>query len=95
MLLPAPREMSERTKAFAMAYLCFFSGAVAAWLRGGNSAELNGALCMLAIIWFPGIIVALFRRFGISNYGVAAAILSGICGYDGISRLLHPFHSGC
>lgn len=77
-----------------MAYLLFSIGAIYAWLGGGHISDPDGVFCVFAIIWFPAILVEMFRRSGMANYGMAAALISGICGYDGIYRLLHPFNYG-
>jgi hypothetical protein len=96
MEIHAPGDSSQRLNAHLMAFTFFCIGAVAAWCKAWESPSMQEVGCLLAIIWFPSVLVESFRRFEIENYGWAAAFLSGIAGYDGVCRLLHPgYGMGC
>ena len=78
-----------------MAYGFFVFGAVYSWCMAGEAFVLSEGACLLAIAWFPGVIVEVFRRVPIENPAVAAALLSGMAGYDGVLRLLRHWAGGC
>jgi hypothetical protein len=86
----------SRRASHALAYGFFCVGVTLAWCKSGEPFALADAVLLLAIAWFPALITELFRRLSIPNPAVAAALLSGIAGYDGILRLLRPWVSnGC
>jgi hypothetical protein len=83
-----------RGKSLLLAYGFFAAGATYSWCMAWNAFTLPEGACLLAIAWFPAVIVEVFRRIPIVNPAVAAALLSGMAGYDGVLRLLRPW-SGC
>ncbi|MDP4646211.1 MAG: hypothetical protein NWR03_09685 [Akkermansiaceae bacterium] len=88
--------MSERLKAHALAYAVFTIGVISAWCRATGMSDFSGIHLVLIGVWFPAAVVEVFRRSGISNYGFAAALIAGMCGFDGTSRMFYPFYSnGC
>jgi hypothetical protein len=86
----------SRRSSHALAYGFFCAGVTLAWCKSGEPFTPAEAALLFAIAWFPALITELFRRLSIPNPAVAAALVSGIAGYDGILRLLHPvWYSGC
>lgn len=94
--LNVPDAVMDRPAAHSLAFGVFLVGAVLAWCKVAEPFAIGEALRILAIAWFPPVIVELFRRLPVPNPAVAAALLSGIAGYDGVLRLLLPWYSaGC
>jgi hypothetical protein len=84
-----------RRKSHLLAYGFFALGAAYSWAMSGEAFALAEGMCLLAIAWFPAVIVEVFRRAPIGNPAVAAALLSGMAGYDGVLRLLRHWAGGC
>lgn len=92
----AKGQWNDRSKAHLLAGLFFILGVTAGWLRTGEAFGLSEAACLVAIAWFPPVLVETLRRFRIERYGLAGALLSGIAGWDGIIRLFHTkIMEGC
>ena len=86
----------SRGRSLALSYGFFFLGVIFAWCKSGKYFVPAELALLFAIAWFPFLVTELFRRrFSLPNPAVAAALLSGIAGYDGVLRLLRPWHSGC
>jgi hypothetical protein len=84
-----------RRNSHLLAYGFFVLGVGYSWCMAGEAISLSQAACLLAIAWFPAVIVEMFRRVSIENPAVAAALLSAIAGYDGILRLFGHWAGGC
>jgi hypothetical protein len=92
---PSPAQpVWGRRNSYLLAYGFFALGAVYSWCMAGEAFALAEVACLLAIAWFPAVIVEVFRRVPIENPAVAAALLSGMAGYDGVLRLLR-YWGGC
>lgn len=83
-----------RLSAHSMSAGFFVAGAILAWCKLSGPHSMGDAIPILAIAWFPPVIAEVFRRLPVSNPTVAAALLSGIAGYDGVVRLLMPWGDG-
>jgi hypothetical protein len=98
---PLPMDLSPaqavwgRRDSHLLAYGFFALGAAYSWVMAGEAFSMAEGACLLAIAWFPAVIVEVFRRTSIGNPAVAAALLSGMAGYDGVLRLLRHWAGGC
>jgi hypothetical protein len=93
---PSPAQaVWGRRNSHLLAYGFFVLGAGYSWCMAAEAIALSQAACLLAIAWFPAVIVEVFRRVSIENPAVAAALLSGMAGYDGVLRLLRHWAGGC
>lgn len=92
----APAFLANRPSAHLLAYGFFVVGTILAWCKLAEPFAIGDASRILAIAWFPALLVEVFRRFPVPNPAVAGAILSGIAGYDGVLRLFRSvYYGGC